>query len=96
MAGADYIYGYNALGQQMLQRQVATGSTMHVVHDADGNRLAEYDYDPATSTATLLRDIWLNGEAIGVVEGGVLYFVRTDHIGRPAFATDGTLSLIHI
>ena len=34
--------------------------------------------------------IWLNGEAVGVVEGGVLYFVRTDHIGRPAFATDGT------
>ena len=27
--------------------------------------------------------------AIGVVEGGTVYYVRTDHIGRPVFATDG-------
>ncbi len=27
--------------------------------------------------------------AIGVVEGGVVTHVRTDHIGRPVFATDG-------
>ncbi|RBW44993.1 hypothetical protein DS901_05010 [Loktanella sp. D2R18] len=25
---------------------------------------------------------------VAVVEGGALYFVRTDHIGRPIFATD--------
>ena len=67
------------------------GDTVHVVHDADGNRLAEYDYDPSTQTATLLRGyIWLHGVPVGVVEGVVLYFVRTDHIGRPEFATDGT------
>ena len=83
-------YVYNALGQQVIRR-LSSGQTLHVVHDADGNRLAEYDYDAATQTSTLLREyIWLDGEAVGVVEGGVVYFVRSDHIGRPVFATDGT------
>src|SRR5690606_3280088 len=27
-------------------------------------------------------------------EGGTLYFVRTDHIGRPSFATDATGSVV--
>ena len=26
---------------------------------------------------------------MAVVEGGVVYYVRTEHIGRPVFATDG-------
>jgi len=62
-----------------------------VVHDIDGKRLAEYDYDASTQTATLLREyIWLEGEAVGVVENDTAYYVRTDHIGRPVFATDDT------
>ncbi len=30
----------------------------------------------------------MDGMAAGVVEGGVVHFVRTDHIGRPVFATN--------
>jgi len=26
--------------------------------------------------------------AVGVIEGGQIYFIRTDHIGRPSFATN--------
>ena len=53
--------------------------------------MVEYDYDPSTQTATLLREyIWLAGVPVGVIDGGTLYFVRTDQIGRPVFATDGT------
>jgi RHS repeat-associated protein len=88
-------YHYNTLGQQIIRYRATTDQTIHVVHDADGNRLAEYGYDPATDTSTLLREyIWLDGEAVGVVEEDVLYFVRTDHIGRPIFATDGTGSKV--
>jgi RHS repeat-associated protein len=32
----------------------------------------------------------LEGAPVAVIEGGVVYFIRTDHIGRPAFATDST------
>ena len=89
VAGNEYEYGYNALGQQVVRHEVASGDTIHVVHDADGNRLAEYAYDPATQTSTLLREyIWLDGLPVGVVESGTLYYVRTDHIGRPIYATD--------
>ena len=57
----------------------------------EANRLAEYAYDPVTQTSTLLREyIWLDGLPIGVVESGALYYVRTDHIGRPIYATDNT------
>ena len=30
----------------------------------------------------------MNGAPVGVVEGGQIFFVRTDHIGRPVFATN--------
>jgi YD repeat-containing protein len=83
-------YVYNALGQLVI-RTLPSGQVIHVVHDYDGNRLAEYDYDATTDTSTLLREyVWLDGEAVGVVENDVFYFVRTDHIGRPVFATDDT------
>ncbi len=59
------------------------------MYDALGNRIAEYDYDAATGTSTLIREyIWANAMIVGVVENGTLYLVRTDHIGRPVFATD--------
>ena len=49
-------YVYNALGQQVIRRLVQAGQTIHAIHDAEGNRIAEYDYDDTTGTATLLRE----------------------------------------
>ena len=34
--------------------------------------------------------IWMGSLPVAVVENGVLYYERSDHIGRPVFATDGT------
>ncbi len=82
-------YDYNALGQQVIRR--VGGQTIHTVHDLDDNRIAEYDFDPTTQVSTLLREyIWMNGLPVAVVENGNVYYIRTDHIGRPVFATDGT------
>ena len=82
-------YEYNFLGQQIIRRLTQTGETIHSLHDAVGNRIAEYDYDESLGTSTLIREyIWADGMVVAVVEGGALYFVRTDHIGRPIFATD--------
>jgi RHS repeat-associated protein len=30
----------------------------------------------------------MDGRPVAVVEGGKIYFIRTDHIGRPVFATN--------
>ena len=69
------------------------GKTIHVVHDLDGNRLAEYEIDNLTGAQTLLQEyIWFDGVPVAVVDGQTdeVFFVRTDHIGRPVFATDDT------
>ena len=57
------------------------------LYGPDGNRIAEY-YE---ATETLIRQyIWLEGVPIAVVEGGVISFVRSDHICRPVFATNSS------
>ena len=35
-----------------------------------------------------------NGQVVGLYENGTLYFVRTDQIGRPVFATDGAGAVV--
>lgn len=35
-----------------------------------------------------LEYVWFEGVPVAVVEGNQVYLVRTDHIGRPVFATD--------
>ena len=30
----------------------------------------------------------MDGRAVAVIEGGEVFFIRTDHIGRPVFATN--------
>ena len=38
---------------------------------------------------TLIREyIRMGDRAVGVVEGGQIFYIRTDHIGRPVFATN--------
>ena len=55
------------------------------------SELAQLPGGMSFQETTRVRDFFDETElSIGVVEGGVLYFVRTGHIGRPAFATDGT------
>ena len=42
-----------------------------------------------STTGALIREyVWLEGQLIAVIEGGVISFVRADHIGRPVFATN--------
>ena len=52
--------------------------------DSQGRRIAEYD----EATGTLLREyIWNGWDPVALIEGGTVYYVRADHIGRPVFAT---------
>lgn len=53
--------------------------------------MAEFDFDPATQTSTLIREyVWFEGKPIAVIKGEVVYYVGFDHIGKPVFATDAT------
>lgn len=61
--------------------------TIHSFYGPDGNRIAEYN----EATGVLIRQyIWLEGAPIAVIEGGVISFVRSDHIGRPVVATNSS------
>ncbi|MGB0499546.1 MAG: hypothetical protein ACPGID_14500, partial [Rubricella sp.] len=45
--------------------------------------IAEY------ADGVLLREyVWLGWRPVAVIEGGVTHLIRTDHIGRPLFATE--------
>ena len=84
-------YKYNALGQQVIRQLNGQGITINAAYDLDGNRIAEYN----AQTSTLLAEyVWLNGQPIAAVSGGQTYYVRSDHIGRPSFATDGTGAVV--
>ena len=79
---ADYKYDWR--GQQATRRFPASGQVIHSVFNDDGQRIAEYD----EATGALIRAyVWLDDRPLAVIEGGQVYFVRTDHIGRPVFAT---------
>ena len=80
-------YKYDFAGRQAIRTIAATGVTIHSVFDAQGRRIAEYNQ----ATGALIREyVWLGWEPIAVVQGGVVSFIRTDHIGRPVFATNTT------
>ncbi|MBL9046871.1 MAG: hypothetical protein JNK34_06090 [Tabrizicola sp.] len=81
-------YKYDALGRQAVRTLTSpTPVTIHSVFDSDGRRIAEYD----EATGTLLREyIWNGWDPVALIEGGTVYYVRADHIGRPVFATNAS------
>ncbi|HMS96619.1 MAG TPA: RHS repeat-associated core domain-containing protein [Tabrizicola sp.] len=81
-------YKCDALGRQAVRTLTSpTPVTIHSVFDRDGRRIAEYD----EATGTLLREyIWNGWDPVALIEGGTVYYVRADHIGRPVFATNST------
>jgi RHS repeat-associated protein len=78
-------YRYDAMGRQAIRSLTSpTAVTIHSVFDSEGRRIAEYD----EASGTLIREyVWNGWEPIAVIEGGQVYLIRADHIGRPVFAT---------
>ena len=79
-------YRYNFAGHQVV-RSVWTGGVLAKtisVHDIAGMRLGEYD----GGTGTLLREyLWLGDRPLAVLEGGQLYHLHLNQVGRPDMAT---------
>jgi RHS repeat-associated protein len=78
-------YRHDFAGRQAVRTLTSTTQTIHSVFDSAGNRIAEYDQ---TSGALLREYVWNGLTPVAVIENGVVYFVRVDHIGRPVFATN--------
>ena len=80
-------YRYDVLGRQVLRTLVPSGVTIQSIFDSQGRRVAEYDQ----GTGALIREyVWLDWEPLAVIEGGAIFYVRADHIGRPVFATNAS------
>jgi RHS repeat-associated protein len=81
-------YKYDAMGRQAIRTLTSpTAITIHSVFDSEGRRIAEYNQ----ATGALIREyVWLGWDPVAVIEGGVVSFVRADHIGRPVFATNAS------
>nr|WP_275938812.1 RHS repeat-associated core domain-containing protein [Methylocystis parvus] len=81
------VYGYDALNR-LASRTATSGSTTTTtlyVHDINDHIIAETN----TAGQTLREYIWLNDLPIAVVDKvdtatPVIYYVHTDHLGRPA------------
>jgi RHS repeat-associated protein len=71
--------------RQAVRTLTSPVQTIHSVFDSSGNRIAEYDQ---TSGALLREYVWNGLTPVAVIENGVVYFVRVDHIGRSVFATN--------
>jgi RHS repeat-associated protein len=71
------------------QRPIDGGGTWVTVadvryfHSDDGSLLGEYDSLNSYSQET----IWFNGQPVGAMINGVLYYVKSDHLGTPRSIT---------
>ncbi|WP_369942103.1 RHS repeat domain-containing protein [Xanthomonas medicagonis] len=85
--GVETRYFVNALGQRTSKTVSGAGATTLAFL---GQNLLLADHD-ASGWSNYL---WFNGDLVGVARNGQIYAVRTDHLGRPEFATDGSAQVV--
>jgi len=76
-------YTYNGNGARV--KKVATATTLYY-YDQSGLLLAELDEEGTTQREYLYGD----GQPVGMISGGAVYFIHVDHLGTPQVLTDGT------
>lgn len=80
--GKTTTYTYNAHGKRV-SKTLVDGTQYHYIYGAAGLLLAESKNGKITK-----EYIYLNGQLVGLVQGKNLYYVHTDHLGRPEIVTD--------
>lgn len=87
-----YTYDY---GTDNLRTRKSDGtSNIHYIYAPDGRLLAE---SPAAASQTgNLKSIyiWLAGKPIGLIRDNQLYYVHTDHLGRPELLTNSVKAIV--
>lgn len=76
-AGVTTKYLYNGQGQRV--KKTGGGSTTLFAYDEAGNLIGEYN----AKGKPVLETVWANGQPVGVLKPGKLFYVNTDHLGAP-------------
>jgi RHS repeat-associated protein len=82
-------YTYDGLNNRV--RKAGPNGTFNYVYSPDGTLLGE---TAAGGTALSTEYIWLGTRLIGIIRGGALYSVHSDHLGRPEVVTDSSASVV--
>ncbi|PBC18688.1 hypothetical protein CK226_33565 [Mesorhizobium sp. WSM4311] len=91
-ASGAYVYDYQS---RLVSRTIsASSTTLHMVHDLDGNVIAEYD-----ASGTLVTEyVSVNGRPLAMIDNTgatpALYYVLTDHLERPIMMTDESRNIV--
>ncbi len=82
-------YIYNASGQRVAK--TGNGGSYNYIYSPKGALLSE-----TTQNGTSIGSdyIWLNGQPIGLIRNGSLYYVHDDHLGRPDTITNASGSVV--
>ena len=83
-AGPGFVAGYQIGPDGTRIRKTANGETTRFVYGPGGMLLSEHRHTPARWTHYL----WLNGEPVALVRNNTLYWIQTDHLGRPEGITN--------
>jgi len=80
--GKTTTYAYNAHGKRV-SKTLVDGTEYHYIYGAAGKLLAE------SKNGKIIKEyIYLNGQFVGLIQDKSLYYVHTDHLGRPEIVTD--------
>ena len=83
-------YTYNALGQRVSKSGASGGYSY--INGPDGSLLGETAQNNSNAMGT--EYIWLDGQAVGLIRSGSLYFVHNEHLGRPDTVTNSSGAIV--